>query len=86
MWKRGLSLWKASLTMPVRVTKKRQKVHAHFLNRGKWWVAWTDDVPGAVTQGRTLNEARENLKDAVALMLEPAGRASPSEATPETRA
>lgn len=44
---------------------------AHFLRRGKWWVAWTDDVPGAVTQGRTLEEARENLKDAIGLMLEP---------------
>ena len=34
-------------------------------------MAWTDDVPGALTQGRTLDEARENLKDAIALMLEP---------------
>jgi predicted RNase H-like HicB family nuclease len=41
------------------------------LHRGKWWVAWTDDVPGALTQGSTLEEARENLKDAIALMLEP---------------
>jgi len=32
-------------------------------------VAWTEDVPGAVTQGRTLEEAEENLKDAIALML-----------------
>jgi len=45
---------------------------AHFLHRGKWWVAWTDDMPGAVTQGRTLDEARENLMDAIRLMLEPA--------------
>jgi predicted RNase H-like HicB family nuclease len=34
-------------------------------------VAWTDDLPGALTQGRTLDEARENLKDAIELMLEP---------------
>jgi predicted RNase H-like HicB family nuclease len=34
-------------------------------------VAWTDDLPGALTQGRTLDEARENLRDAIALMLEP---------------
>ena len=44
---------------------------ANYLHRGKWWVAWTDDVPGAVTQGRTLASALENLKDAIALMLEP---------------
>jgi len=54
-----------------RVTKSRREYSAHFLDRGKWWVAWTDDVPGAVTQGRTLREARENLKDAISLMLEP---------------
>jgi len=41
------------------------------LHRGKWWVAWTDDVPGALTQGSTLEEAREDLKDAITLMLEP---------------
>jgi predicted RNase H-like HicB family nuclease len=54
-----------------RVKKSRKEYSAHFLDRGKWWVAWTDDVPGALTQGRTLHEARENLKDAIALMLEP---------------
>jgi len=51
--------------------RARQRYEAHFLHRGKWWVAWTDDVPGALTQGSTLEEARENLKDAIALMLEP---------------
>ena len=50
---------------------RKRKYDAHFLHRGKWWVAWTEDVPGAVTQGRTLEEARENLKDAIALMLDP---------------
>ncbi len=45
---------------------------ANYLHRSKCWVGWTDDVPGAVTQGRTLASARENLKDAITLMLEPA--------------
>jgi predicted RNase H-like HicB family nuclease len=58
--------------MPQKVTKTKKAYNAHFLDRGKWWVAWSDDVPGAVTQGRTLVEARENLKDAIALMIEPA--------------
>jgi predicted RNase H-like HicB family nuclease len=52
--------------------KKKRSFAGSFLNRGKWWVAWTDDLPGALTQGRTLNEARENLRDAIALMLQPA--------------
>lgn len=56
--------------------RAKRQYRAHFLHRGKWWVAWTDDVPGALTQGRTLEEARENLKDAIALMLEPADVAS----------
>ena len=51
--------------------KRKRRYQAHFLHRGKWWIAWTDDVPGALTQGGTLDEARENLKDAIALMLEP---------------
>ncbi len=51
--------------------KRRQRFDASFLHRGKWWVAWSDDVPGALTQGRTLEKARENLKDTIALMLEP---------------
>ena len=50
--------------------KSKRKYDAHFLRRGKWWIAWSDDVPGALTQGRTLEEARENLKDAIALMRE----------------
>ena len=57
--------------MPQRIKKNKREYTAHFLDRGKWWVAWTDEVSGAVTQGRTLREARENLKDAIALMLEP---------------
>jgi predicted RNase H-like HicB family nuclease len=44
---------------------------ATFLKRDKWWVAWSEDVPGALTQGRTLAEARGNLRDAIRLMLEP---------------
>jgi predicted RNase H-like HicB family nuclease len=47
------------------------KIQASFVQDGKWWVAWTDDVPGALTQGATLDEARENLIDAVRMIREP---------------
>ncbi len=47
------------------------KIKATFVQDGKWWVAWTDDVPGALTQGVTLEEARENLIDAVHRIQEP---------------
>jgi len=45
---------------------------ATFLKRDKWWVAWSEDVPGALTQGKTLAEAKANLRDAIRLMLAPA--------------
>lgn len=33
-------------------------------------MAWVEEVPGANTQGRTLKEARENLREALELVLE----------------
>ena len=47
------------------------KIRANFVKDGKWWVAWTDDVPGALTQGETLEKARGNLLDAVRMVQEP---------------
>ncbi len=44
---------------------------ATFLKCDKWWVAWSEDVPGALTQGRTLASAKANLRDAIRLMLRP---------------
>ena len=47
------------------------KIQASFMQDGKWWEGWTDDVPGALTQGVTLEEARGNLIDAVRMIREP---------------
>ena len=38
--------------------------------RGRWYVAFVEEVPGVNTQGRTLAEARRNLKEALRLILE----------------
>jgi predicted RNase H-like HicB family nuclease len=35
-----------------------------------WWIAYCEEVPEARTQGETKDEVRENLKDAIAFMLE----------------
>ena len=43
---------------------------AVFQKEGKWWIGWVEELPGANTQGRTLREARENLKEAIELILE----------------
>ncbi|MGH3088108.1 MAG: type II toxin-antitoxin system HicB family antitoxin [Rubrobacteraceae bacterium] len=37
---------------------------------GCWWVASVPQIPGAHSQGRALDEAREMIKDAVTLLLE----------------
>ena len=36
---------------------------------GDWYVGYTEELPGANTQGKTLNEVRGNLKEAVELIL-----------------
>jgi predicted RNase H-like HicB family nuclease len=43
---------------------------AVYQQDGPWIVAWIVEIPGVVTQGATLEEARENLLDALALTLE----------------
>ena len=39
-------------------------------SEGGGYVAFCEEIPGAITEGDTLEEARENLKDAIQLMLE----------------
>ena len=43
---------------------------AVYEKEGDWWVAHVEELPGANTQGATLEEARENLKEAVSLILQ----------------
>ena len=46
------------------------KFTAVFEQDGDWWIGYVEELPGANTQGRTLEEARENLKEAVAMVIE----------------
>jgi len=46
-----------------------EKFTAVFEQDGEWWIGYLEELPGANTQGRTLAEARENLKDAVRLLI-----------------
>jgi predicted RNase H-like HicB family nuclease len=46
-----------------------EKFTAVFEQDGDWWVGYLEELPGANTQGRTLAETRENLKDAVRLLI-----------------
>ena len=42
---------------------------AVFIKDGEWYMGYVEELPGANTQGRTLNEARENLREAIELVL-----------------
>ena len=37
---------------------------------GGGYTAYTEELPGAISEGDTLEEARENLRDAVRILLE----------------
>ena len=49
-------------------------MHNEFIavieNEGDWYVAYCPEIPGANGQGRTAGEARSNLGEAIALILE----------------
>ena len=47
-----------------------QVFEATIEKRDKWYIGWVDAVPGAFSQGRTIKEVEENLKEAVQLILE----------------
>ncbi|MDP3052755.1 MAG: type II toxin-antitoxin system HicB family antitoxin [bacterium] len=43
---------------------------AIYKKSGKWYLGWIEEIPGVNTQGKTLKETKENLKEAVLLILE----------------
>ncbi|MEE9138373.1 MAG: type II toxin-antitoxin system HicB family antitoxin [candidate division NC10 bacterium] len=43
---------------------------AIFERDGDWYIAYCPEIPGANGQGRTKEEARQSLADALALILE----------------
>jgi predicted RNase H-like HicB family nuclease len=42
---------------------------AVYQQDGDWITAYVEELPGANSQGRTLDEAQENLREAVELIL-----------------
>jgi predicted RNase H-like HicB family nuclease len=39
-------------------------------SEGGGYVAYTEELPGAISEGDTLDEARKNLRDAIEVLLE----------------
>jgi predicted RNase H-like HicB family nuclease len=51
--------------------RMKQRFHAIIKpETNGWFVGWVEEIPGAITQARSLNECRENLRDALELMLQ----------------
>jgi predicted RNase H-like HicB family nuclease len=46
------------------------KLSAVFEKVDNWWLGYVEELPGANTQGKTIEEARENLCEAVQLIIE----------------
>jgi predicted RNase H-like HicB family nuclease len=66
----GAGLPWPSEALPFRMVRPMPKYTAVFRRDGSWWMGYVEELPGANTQGRTIEEARENLKEAVSLILE----------------
>lgn len=35
-----------------------------------WFVGWVEEIPGAISQGRSLDECRHNLRESLTLLVE----------------
>lgn len=58
--------------------------HVVLEKDGRWWVASIPEIPGALSQGRTRDEAKDNIRDAV-LELFKARIDESKAATPDVR-
>ncbi len=48
----------------------KKRITPVFEKCGKWFVAYVREIPGVNTQGRTMAEARANLREVLRLILE----------------
>lgn len=53
---------------PVR--KNVATLHAVIKQEGDWYVGWVEEIPGANSQGRTIDEVLKNLREAVIMIVE----------------
>ena len=75
-------------TDPLGEVTMKNEFTAIIEQDGEWYIAYCPEIPGANGQGKTKDAARENLAEAIALILEDrreAGlRGVPPEAIRET--
>ena len=47
------------------MVKTTRRFTAVYQKSGKWYLGWIEEIPGVNTQGKTLKETKENLKEAL---------------------
>ncbi|MEK7625448.1 MAG: type II toxin-antitoxin system HicB family antitoxin [Patescibacteria group bacterium] len=47
-----------------------QQFTAVYQKRGKWFVGYVEEVSGVNSQGRTMREVRDNLQEALGLVID----------------
>lgn len=52
------------------MAKSQRQFTAVYRKTGKWYLGWIEEIPGVNTQGATLKEVKENLREALLLILE----------------
>ena len=52
------------------VSEMRNEFTAIIEKDSEWYISYCPEIPGANGQGRTRDEARESLSEAIALILE----------------
>ena len=52
------------------MTKAHRQFTAVYQRAGAWYLGWVEEIPGVNTQGKTLKETKENLKEALQLIVE----------------
>ena len=60
--------------MAVHIQNRSQSMHLKVvITKGEdgWYVVTVPSLPGCITQGKTIKEAKENIKEAISLYLEP---------------
>lgn len=43
---------------------------AVYQKRDGWYLGWVEEIPGVNSQGKTLKETKENLREALEMILE----------------
>ena len=52
------------------IRNMKREFTAVYKKQGKWYLGWVEEISGVNTQGKTLEETKENLQEALTLVLE----------------